>query len=133
MPDNVNLSEVRRLPSIPTILDQSPFTNGGKPSLMDRADQYDKFHCDAPENLLLQTEFSHLDRANLIRTAKAMSELRDVFKQTARIEVTNQAYMVLVDRLIPAMEGLNRRLDQLEAAILALAPKKRKRKALVKK
>lgn len=117
-----DITPVRRIPSMPDPLKQSPFVPGYKPALADLAEKYDKHHCDAPENLLETSQFTHLDRANLIRTAHAIEELRDIFKQTARIEITNNA-MHILERLPTLLDTLNRRLEQLEKAILANAPK----------
>ncbi len=109
------------IPRMPDVSTHSGFL-GAKPSLANRAEQWDAHHCDAPDNLLTASEFTHLDRANLIRTAKAVEELRDIFKQTARIEITNSA-MHILERLPKLLDTLNSRLDALEKAIRSNAPK----------
>lgn len=117
-----DLTPVRRIPKMPDVVEQSAFAGSGKPSLANRAEQWDKHHCDAPDNLLEPSLFTHLDRANLIRTAKAIEELRDIFQQTARIEISNSA-MHILERLPTLLDTLNTRLQQLERAILANVPK----------
>ncbi len=116
---NEIITTAKVLPRMPDLASQSGFM-GAKPSLANRAEQYDKSHCDAPENLLLASEFTHLDRANLIRTAKAVEELRDIFQKTARIEITNSA-MHILERLPNLLDTLNKRLDGLERAISKMA------------
>lgn len=124
-----DITVAHTIPRMPDLTSQSGFL-GAKPSLANRAEQYDAHHCNAPDNLLTASEFAHLDRANLIRTAKAIEELRDIFKQTARIEISNSA-MHILERLPNLLDTLNSRLEAMEKAIRSLAKEDKPQAALI--